>query len=757
MSPDAMSFLSAAVHRHRQGEVEHAEALYREALSLDPANVDALGNYAVLANSSGRQDLAIELLNQAIEHNPEAGWLRSNLGEIYRSQERIDEAVVSLEYAIALSPEQVEAHISLGNAYRQKVDLDKAITSYRRAIELNPRLPEAYNNLGLALHENGLLKEAVQSLERAIELNPTHVNAYYNLGNVLQDSGRREEAISSYRKAVDLAPDFACAHANLGDLLRKNGNCHKAVESLQTAVHLDSSIHGAHNNLGAALQAVDRLDEAVASFRKALEISPEDVASLYNLGSCLKNLAQLEEAERCLRRVIELAPESADAHMSLANVLKAQGRIDEAVTNYRTAIQTEPHHVEAHSNLLLALNYENKHTPEEIFDAHRAWARQYVGEAPASPVVPHDDSERIRVGYVSGDFRSHSVSHFIEPILRTHDRAQFAVYTYAQVYDEFEHPDATTERLRGLVDKWCSTVGMSDEDLAEQVRGDRIHVLVDLAGHTAGNRLRMFGLRPAPVQISYIGYPNTTGLAAMDYRITDRYADPEDRGDAYCTETLIRLDKCFLCYRPIVDSPEVAPLPALKRGYVTFGSFNALPKIGEEVVATWAEILSGVPHARLLLKSPSFEDGQTRERYLSLFAEANIKQDRIALHGFIPDNASHLAMYHHVDIALDPFPYNGCTTTCEAMWMGVPVVTLVGDRHAGRVGLSLLTQVGMEELCTETRASYVNTALELALNTDRLSELRSHLRDRLRQSPLCDEHAFTRTLERVYKDLLHLF
>ena len=747
-----MSLLSAAVHRHRQGEVEHAEALYREALSLDPANVDALGNYAVLANSSGRQDLAIELLNQAIEHNPEAGWLRSNLGEIYRSQERIDEAVVSLEYAIALSPEQVEAHISLGNAYRQKVDLDKAITSYRRAIELSPRLPEAYNNLGLALHENGLLKEAVQSLERAIELNPTHVNAYYNLGNVLRDSGRREEAISSYRKAVDLAPDFACAHANLGDLLRKTGNCHKAVESLQTAVHLDSSIHAVHNNLGAALQAVDRLDEAVASFRKALEISPEDVASLYNLGSCLKNLAQLEEAEHCLRKTVKLAPDNADAYMNLGNVLKDQGRISKAIAKYRDALQIDPNHVEAHSNLLLALNYEAKHTIKDIFCAHCAWSKRHIGDIPPRPPVHYRDSKGVRVGYVSPDFRDHSVSHFIEPVFRSHDRVQFTVHAYAQV----ERPDATTERLQGLVNRWHSIVGMSDEDLAEQIRGDRIHVLVDLAGHTAGNRLRMFGLRPAPVQISYIGYPNTTGLAAMDYRITDRYADPEDRSDAYCTETLIRLDKCFLCYRPIVDSPEVAPLPALKRGYVTFGSFNALPKIGEKVVATWAEILSGVPHARLLLKSPSFEDEQTRERYLSLFGEANIEQDRIALHGFIPDNASHLAMYHHVDIALDPFPYNGCTTTCEAMWMGVPVVTLPGDRHAGRVGLSLLTQVGMEELCAETRASYINTALELASNTDRLSELRSHLRDRLRQSPLCDEHAFTRTLERVYKDLLHL-
>jgi predicted O-linked N-acetylglucosamine transferase (SPINDLY family) len=371
----------------------------------------------------------------------------------------------------------------------------------------------------------------------------------------------------------------------------------------------------------------------------------------------------------------------------------------------------------------------------------------------ASGEPPHpnhpDPERRLRVGYVSPDFREHSVSAFLDPVIAGHDRRWFEVFCYAEVV----RPDDTTARFRGLSDGWCSTLGMTDGAVAGRIRDDGIDILVDLAGHTAGNRLRVFAERPAPVQVTWLGYPNTTGLSAMDYRLSDAVADPAGEADALHSETLVRLANGFLCFAPPADAPEVGETPALATGQVTFGSFNNLAKVTPDVVEAWADILNRIPNSRLVLKSRPLADEKTRERYLEMFGAHGVDPGRVELCSWIASKSGHLGAYERLDIGLDPFPYNGTTTTCEALWMGVPVVTLGGDRHAGRVGASILARVGLAGLVAETKADYVEQAVALAGDLDRLSALRGGLRSRMEKSPLCDAGGFARDIEAAYREM----
>ena len=358
-------------------------------------------------------------------------------------------------------------------------------------------------------------------------------------------------------------------------------------------------------------------------------------------------------------------------------------------------------------------------------------------------------ARRLKIGYVSPDFRGHSVAYFVEPLLKGHDRQAVEVFCYAEV----TRPDTVTAHLQGLVDHWLVTVGLSDEELAERIRADGIDILVDLAGHTANNRLRVFARKPAPVQVTWLGYPNTTGLEAIDYRLVDAVTDPVGEADAWASETLVRLEGGFLCYGGLKDAPEPTVPPCLKTGTVTFGSFNNPAKVSAATFDAWATLLSRLPQARLLLKGKPFADAATRALFLARLGERGVAAERVELVAWLPGTAAHLALYHRVDIALDPFPYNGTTTTCEALWMGVPVVTLRGDRHAGRVGASLLSQIGLTDLIANSVEEYVEIALALARNPGRLDDLRRALRPRMAASPLCDGRAFARKMEAAFRTM----
>ncbi len=562
-------------------------------------------------------------------------------------------------------------------------------------------------------------------------------------------AGALAEAEGLYRQVLAIRPDHTDALYYLGVLACQLGRPGEAVALLERAVAADPARASAHNNLGLALQALGHLEPAAAAYRQALALQPANTGARYNLGNALQELGRLDEAAAAYREVLAADPADAEAQNNLGAVLQRQGRLPEAIADFRAAIALRPDYADAHDNLLLALNYPSDISAAEIADAHRRWGALYGAPPPAPQRDDPDPARRLRIAYVSGDLKAHSVAFFLEPLLRAHDRATFEVTCYAEV----ALPDAVTERLKGLADRWRSTVGLADDAVAEMIRADGIDILIDLAGHTAANRLPVFARRPAPVAATWLGYPNVTGLVAIDWRIVDAVSDPPGVAEDGPGERLLRLEHGFLCYAPPQDCPAVAPPPSLAGAAPVFGSFNNPAKLSDAGIETWAALLTRVPEARLLLKGHSFDDAGARTLCLDRFAAHGIAPERLTLRPWTGGVAEHLAAYGEVDIALDPFPYNGTTTTCEALWMGVPVICLAGDRHAGRVGESLLSQVGLGELLANDPAAYVDLAVALATDPQRLSDLRAGLRPRLAESSLTDANGFARRFEAALRGM----
>lgn len=568
----------------------------------------------------------------------------------------------------------------------------------------------------MTLAQSGQLPEAKKLLEDICRVDRLDSETWFMLGFVCGQLGNAErEAISALQEAVRLGPESAQAHAALGD----------------------------------ALLHVDRLEEAVVSLRKVTRLDPPNAEAHARLGRVLQSLDHLTESESCYRSALRLQPHWAVMHTGLGSVLCAQGRIEESVASHQRAVELTPHDAWTHSNLLLTMQYLPEAQPADMFAAHRRWAALHdKGPIPSAWRNVRDPGRRLKVGYISADFRMHSVPFFFEPLLAHHDDNMFESTCYAAIM----HPDTVTARLQNLADRWKSIMGLTGAQVAEMIRTDGIDILVDLAGHTGNNALKVFSYKPASVQVTWLGYPDTTGLSTIDYRLTDALCDPPGN-EAFHTETLVRLPGCFLCYQPLTDAPEVAPLPAVGKGYVTFGSFNHLPKMNAKVIALWAKLLAAVPQARLLIKNKSLTDAATAERYYGSFAVHGIGRERVELTGFTATQAEHMELYRRVDIALDTFPYSGATTTCEALWMGVPVVTLAGVRHSGRVGVSLLNAVGLNDWIAGTPEHYVAIAVQMAADIPRLADLRAGLRQRMAASPLCDGKAFTRKVEAAYRQM----
>jgi len=696
-------------------------------------------------HQAGRLAEAETCYRQVLAANPDQAEVHSNLGAALKAQGKFDEAVAAYRQAIGIKPDYVRAHFNLGNVLKDQGKLDEAVTAYRQAINVKPDYVRAHFNLGNALKDEGKLIEAVASYRRAIAIEPDYAEVHSSLGNALKDQGKLEEAVASYQRALTLRPGSAEVHNNLGIVLGNQGKLEEAVASYQRALTLKPEFAEAYSNLGNALREQGKLVEAVASFQRALAIKPDYADAHSNLGNALRDQGKLGEAVANYQQALALNPDCAEVLSNLGNALCDQGKLGQAVASYGRALAVKPEFAQACSDLALCLNYCDKITAGELFAAHRNWHERFG--RPLSESTKHANvrefGRRLKVGYVSPNFRQHSVAYFIEPLLREHDRRTVEVYCYAEVTS----PDAVTARLKAYADHWVVTVRQSDEHLAERIRADGIDILVDLAGHTGENRLGVFARKPAPVQVTWLGYPNTTGLDAIDYRLVDSMTDPIGDADAWATETLVRLAGGFLCYGGPSTALQPTSPPSLATGTLTFGSFNNPAKLSDMTLDAWAKLLRRIPQSRLMLKGISFADASTRALFLSRLDEREIAAERVELVAWQPSEAVHLAQYGHVDIALDPFPYNGTTTTCEALWMGVPVVTLRGDRHGGRVGASLLSQIDLTDLIANSVEEYVEIALALAGNPGRLEELRRSLRPRMAASPLCDGPAFARKME----------
>jgi len=710
--------IQLAFEHHRQGNLSQAEQLYEKILKKQPDNGAVLHMLGVIHSEHGNYQLAIKYIKKVLQLN-------------------------SANY---------HAYYNLGNAFRLNGQSEKAINSYRKVIHIDPYFVDAYHNLGIVLQDRGQLDEAVACYQKAIQLNPNFYNAYYNLGNIFKAKGQPDEAIACYQKTIELNPNIAETYCNLGIVLQAKGRPDEAIACYQKTIELNPNIAETYCNLGNVLQAKGQPDEAIACYQKALQLKPDISLAYNNQGVALQWKGRFNEAITCYQKAIELNPNYADAYNNLGNVFTDIGQLNEAETYFKRALQINPDCSTAYSNLLFIMNYNSCHNPQDILSEHLLFAKKFA-EPLYSAISPHTNERQpnktLRIGYCSPDFRGHSVAYFIEPVLEAHNREHFEIFCYSLVPIQ----DEVTKRIKKYADQWRSIVGMSDENAAKLVRNDRIDILVDLAGHTGKNRMLLFARKPAPIQVSWIGYPATTGLSTMDYKIVDSYTDPLGMTDQFYTEKLIHIPGSFLCYQPHKESPDIGLLPALSEGYITFGSFNAFAKISSEVLSLWISILNATSNSHMIIKAKGLSDRKTCQSIMDIFMRNGIASERLELIPPNPSTVEHLNLYNRIDIGLDTFPYDGTTTTCEAMWMGVPVVTLAGKTHASRVGVSLLSNVGLKELIAKTPDGYIETAVNLAKDLKRLQSLRLSLRDMMKHSPLCDAKRFTADLEIYYHQI----
>ncbi len=774
--------LDVALAHHRAGRLREAESIYRQILAQRPNDADTLHLLGVLAAQAGRPDAAVDLISQAIGVGSTNPIFFINLGNAQTDMGRPGDALESYRHAIRLEPGRVDAHINLGNAFQAMGDFQNAIASYRNAIQLSPNLPVAYGNLGSALRSAGKPHEAIAACRRAIQLASNHAEAYANLANALKDVGqideaiaafrealrvkpslaaaqnnlantlnelgRLEEAVACYREAIRFQPNFSAAHNNLGNALQALGQLDPAAAAYRQAIHLDPKFAEAHANLGNVLCESRNTDEAIASYERAIQLKPDYAEAHSNLGLALADKGRLDESLASLRRAIELSPDFPQAYNNLGNSLKDMGRLEEAIASYRKAIQLKPDHASAHSNLVYTIHFDPAFDAGMIYQEHRAW-----NDLHAKPlrkfVALHKNDRRadrpLRIGYVSPDFRQHAVGRFLYPLIAAHDRENFEIYCYADV----RRPDALTELFCQGAIHWRNIVGLSDQAVAKLVLEDQIDVLVDLTMHMARNRMLMFARKPAPVQVTYLAYCSTTGLETIDYRLTDPYLDPPAATDNVYSEKSIRLPETYWCYSPQVPSPEITPSPSLGSGQVTFGCLNNFCKVSPPALDVWIEILQKISNSRLILHA---HEGSHRQRVWDVLQSRGIDPRRLEFIGRIP-LYDYLQLHQQIDIALDPFPCNGGTTTCDALWMGVPVITLIGRTAVGRGGVSVLHNIGLPELIAESTERYVQIAEDLAGNPARLSELRQGMRDRMRASPLMDPARFARNVEAAYRQM----
>jgi protein O-GlcNAc transferase len=710
--------IQSAFQHFQAGEMKEAESVCREIIKKEPENGDALHLLGILSCQYGNYDAAIRYLSEALRHSSSNAYV----------------------------------HYNLGNAHKNKGEFDEAMSCYQKALQLNPKLFEAYHNLGMIMQERGHPDEAVQYYQKTLQLNPYLADAYYNMGTIFQDKGLQEEAITFYQKAVEIDPYFSDAYYNLGNAFREKRQLDDAVSCYEKAIHLNPESAAAYYNLGVALEQNRQLAEAVTSYEQALQIDP-NLADAYNkLGNLMVEENAFDKAAVFYRQALGLRPEFIEALVNLGNMMKNSGKIEDAEKWYRMALAIKPDCSFCHQNLLFMMHSSSRYDARAVLVEHLRFAKQF--EAPLLRSVPlHPNTRiadrRLKVGYVSPDFRKHSVACFFEPVLTSHHREHFEVFCYSNSFAR----DEVTERIRRHAGQWRDIAGMPDEKAADLIRSDGIDILVDLAGHTAHNRLLVFARKPAPVQVSWIGYPATTGLSSMDYKIVDVYTDPPGMTEEFYSETLVRLPESFLCYLPEKDSPEIGPLPAMATGHITFGSFNNFAKVSPESIDLWTAILKMVPGSRLVIKAKSLSDRSVREYVLALFRQKAIAPELIDILEWQSSTNEHLETYNRIDISLDTFPYNGTTTTCEALWMGVPVVTLSGTTHASRVGASLLSNIGLPELIAKTSEEYVARAVHLAVSKNKLQSLRLQLRDAMAQSSLTGAKRFTANLEMCFRAL----
>lgn len=642
----------------------------------------------------------------------------------------------------AIAGRHTAEDLQCGVAEHQAGNFGAAASFYDRILEQDPNHADALHMRAVLDFQQGDHVKAIAGLQQAVGINRTDPHYYYHLGTMFLRTGMMQEAANTFQLAIDLDNGYADAHGNLATARKGLGDLTGAVASYRTALTLRPADAAAYNNLGLTLCESGDLDAGIAMLQRAIDLQPDYASAQNNMGLAMLRLNRAEDATGFFLKAIACDPADALAYTNLGQALQVQLRTDDAIASFRAALELKPDYAEAHSNLLLALQYLPGMAPEALFQEHRRFAERF--EAPLQPnwqpfTNARDPQRRLKIGYVSGDFRNHAIAMFIEPILKRHDPEQFEVFCYATHFLQ----DEVTNRFKTAVHHWRACIGLTDAQLVEQIRADAIDILIDLSGHTAHNRLPMFAHKPAPLQLSWMGYPGTTGLDAMDYLIADRHFLPPGRYDAQFSEKIICLP-AGSPFLPHATAPDVSVLPALATGCLTFGSFNQPSKLSPDVIAVWSQLLRALPAAQMLLAGlPGSDDNQA---LITLFAQEGIERRRLRFHGRC-DIDSYLALHHLVDICLDTFPYNGGTTTLHALWMGVPTLSIAGKTPAGRSSSAILGHAGLPDFVASDAADFVAKGVQWARNLPELARLRAGLRDKFARSAMSQPVLITRGLE----------
>jgi predicted O-linked N-acetylglucosamine transferase (SPINDLY family) len=763
---DLEGLLHQAVTRHQAGNLADAERLYRSILARQPGHPDANHNLGVLVIGSGHATAALAYFQAALQANLSKGqfWLSCidaliQVSQLEAARQMLDLGVQSglrgpavdllrnrLRLPATASP-PVPSLVGATDEFKAESSAERERSGSkseedarrRKSKHAKNRQGKGNSDRGAAFYELGQTHLALGSLVEAegyyrgaIRIRPRFAQALCSLAEVLEKQGRLAEAEGYYRQSIEIQPDLVLAHNNLAVILKQQGRVLEAEASCRRAIELNPDLAEAHNNLAVALNKQGHLKESEASCRRAIELRPELAAVHNNLANVLQRQARPGEAEASCRRAIDLQPEFRDAYTNLGIALMDQGRLAEAAVSYRRALQIRPDLPQAHQDLLFCLSHCGEIAPEALFDEHLSFADRF--EAPllqASPrhQCPREPERQLKIGIVSGDFREHPMVYFIEPVFsRLAADAGLSLHAYTNCLKE----DSFTRRLRQHVPHWNQVFALSDEQFAEKVRADGIDILIDLTGHTAHNRLLAFARKPAPIQCGWIGYLGTSGFKSMDYYLADKYFLPPGQFDRYFTEKIVHLP-AVAAFEPSTDAPNVGPLPSLTTGRLTFGSFNRLSKLNPCVIALWSQLLRALPGSQMLIGGMP-HDGR-HQVVGSWFQDEGIALERLQFHPRC-GNQDYLALHDQVDLCLDPFPFTGATTTCHALWMGVPTLTLLGQTVPGRLGPALLQHVGLEDFIAHTPEEFVEKGIYWARNLDSLAQLRAGMRDRFLWSPI---------------------
>ncbi|HBR96518.1 MAG TPA: hypothetical protein DD979_03960 [Gammaproteobacteria bacterium] len=707
--------LERAKQWHRAGKIAQADAIYREILAAQPTHIEALRLHGVVCLDTDRWEEAEQLLTHAQSLAPDNAAVLNNLGSLHHKRG---------DYA------QAEAH-------------------FRDALAQDPRFYQATNNLGNALQRQGKFADAIAAYEQALATQPDLAAPWNNLGNLQQQLGCNDTAIRLFQRAIALAPEVPEHWNNLGIAYADNGQADLALAAYEKALALDPQYSQALNNTGNLLLTMNRYREARASFEAATQSNQHIPEAWNGVGYAEKLLGRLQPAVRHFQRAIDLNHAYAEAWNNLGLTYADQGQLDKALDAFRAALKIKPHYAQCHSNLLLFLNYHADLHARTLCDAHMNWAATQERHAQTTPppTPAHDVPQRI--GFVSADLCRHPIGYFLLPLLRHLPRDRVEVICY---YNNAREDDLT-QAIKQHCAHWRTIYHQPDPQVFDRIREDRIDVLFDLSGHTSHNRLKLFSMRPAPVQISWLGYPHTTGMDAMDYVLSDPICLPDFTHWQFAEQVaLLPHSRC--CYEAPAYAPEVHALPAQTHPGVTFASFNNPVKLNDNTFALWSEILRRCDNSRLMLSWKTLNDPSVRDWIISSFAAHGIDEERLELLGGTRRHQQVFADYQRVDIALDTTPFSGGLTSCEALWMGVPIVTLAGKRPASRQTAGLLVHVGLEDLVCFTPQSYADRAVELAHAVTRLEYLRRHLRARMTRSCLCDGQAFAADFMQLLSRLL---